>query len=51
MLNENKFKNKNIRTKHTFTDIEIFDKLQILLAYLKENKSDIDHKSFTAFDN
>jgi hypothetical protein len=46
MLNENKFKNKNIRTKHTFTDIEIFDKLQILLAYLKENKSDIDHKKF-----
>ncbi len=46
MFNENKFKNKNIRTKHAFTDIEIFDKLQILLAYLKENKSDIDHKKF-----
>ena len=41
--------NKNsskLLSKHNFKDEEIFDKLQILLAYLKENKGQIDQKKF-----
>lgn len=45
-LDEIKFRNKNLRSKHIFTDIEIFEKLQILLAYLKESKEKIDQKKF-----
>ena len=41
-LNE---KNK-LRSKHFFTDNEIFEKLQILLAYLKQNNIKIDQKQF-----
>jgi hypothetical protein len=36
----------NLRSKHNFTDIEIFEKLQILLTFLKKNKTNIDQKKF-----
>ena len=39
--------NKNkLKSKHLFTDKEIFEKLQILLTYLKQNKIKVDHKQF-----
>ena len=38
--------NNKLRSKHNFTDIEIFEKLQILLTYLKKNKTNIDQKKF-----
>ena len=44
--NEFKFKNKNLNSKHIFTDNEIFDKLHMLLTYLKENKDQIDQTKF-----
>ena len=53
--NKNKKNGKNIfelneknklRSKHFFTDNEIFEKLQILLAYLKQNNIKIDQKQF-----
>ena len=52
---KNKKKEKNIfelneknklRSKHFFTDKEIFERLQILLAYLKQNNIKIDQKQF-----
>ena len=45
-LDEFKFKNKNIKSKHIFTDNEIFDKLYMLLSYLKENKEEINKIKF-----
>ena len=48
--NINKFEpnNKNnLKAKyHSFTDNEIFEKMQLLLAYLKKNKINIDQKQF-----
>ena len=41
-----KINNLRLSSKHNFTDGEIFDKMQILLAYLKENKEDINHQKF-----
>ena len=38
--------NNKLRSKHFFTDKEIFEKLQILLTYLKQNKIKIDQKKF-----
>ena len=46
VLNEFKFKNKNIKSKHIFTDNEILEKLYMLISYLKENKQQIDQKKF-----
>ena len=39
-------KENNLNSKHYFTDKEIFEKLQILLAYIKENKNTINAKEF-----
>ena len=39
-------KENNLNSKHTFTDKEIYEKLQILLAYVKENKNTINAKEF-----
>ena len=41
-----KINNLKLSSKHNFTDDEIYDKMQILLTYLKENKEDINHKTF-----
>ena len=41
----NNDKNK-LKSKHFFTDKEIFEKLEILLTYLKINKIKVDHKQF-----
>lgn len=43
---ENKSNNSKLLSKHNFTDEEIFEKLQILLVYLKENKEQINQKKF-----
>ena len=43
ILNED---NNKLRSKHTFTDKEIFEKLQILLTYLKKSKINLDQKKF-----
>ena len=45
LLIENKNSSK-LLLKHNFKNEEIFDKLQILLAYLKENKNEINQKKF-----
>ena len=44
-LIENK-NNSKLSLKHNFKDEEIFDKLEILLAYLKEHKNEINQKEF-----
>ena len=46
VMNEIKFKNNNLNSKHIFTDNEILDKLYMLLSYLKENKEQINQKKF-----
>ena len=45
---ENRKINNNLKlsSKHNFTDEEIYDKMQILLAYLKEHKEKINHQKF-----
>ena len=43
---ENKNNNSNLLSKHNFKDEEIFDKLQILLSYLKEHKEEINQQKF-----
>ncbi len=43
---ENKKNNLNLSSSHNFTDEEIFDRLHVLLIYLKEHKQDIDQKQF-----
>ena len=43
---ENKNINNKLSSKHNFTDKEIFDKLQILLVYLKEHKEELNQKQF-----
>ena len=44
---ENRKKNNlKLSSKHNFTDEEIYDKMQILLAYLKEHKEEINHQKF-----
>ena len=48
-INKSKFElydNNKLKSKHFFTDNEIFEKLQILLTYLKQNKVNIDQKQF-----
>lgn len=46
-MNKFDINKKNIlKSKHFFTDKEIFEKLQILLTYLKQNKIKIDQKQF-----
>ena len=45
-LIENKNNNFKLLSKHNFKDEEIFDKLQILLAYLKEHKEEINQQKF-----
>ena len=40
------YDNNKLKSKHFFTDNEIFEKLQILLTYLKQNKIKIDQKQF-----
>ena len=48
-INKSKFElydNNKLKSKHFFTDNEIFEKLQILLTYLKQNKINIDQKQF-----
>ena len=36
----------NLKSKHSFNDNEIFEKMQLLLAYLKQSKINIDQKQF-----
>ena len=43
---EDKNNNSKLLSKHIFTDEEIFEKLQILLSYLKEHKQELDQKEF-----
>ena len=45
-LIENKYNNSKLLSKHNFKDKEIFDKLEILLAYLKEHKDEINQQKF-----
>ena len=48
-LNDKRFESNTtnkLKSKHFFTDNEIFEKLQILLTYLKQNKIKIDQKKF-----
>ena len=41
-----KINNLKLSSKHNFTDGEIFDKMEILLAYLKEHKEVINQQKF-----
>ena len=45
-IENRKINNLKLSSKHNFTDEEIYDKMQILLAYLKEHKEDINHQKF-----
>ena len=45
-IENRKINNLKLSSKHNFTDEEIYDKMQILLAYLKEHKEEINHQKF-----
>ena len=45
-IENRKINNLKLSLKHNFTDEEIYDKMQILLAYLKEHKEEINHQKF-----